>query len=125
MPKIKISFISVIWIFALIYYKPAFFSPMIIAIIIHELSHILAAFLLNIRIKSFTLMPFGASIESARELSYREELLFSASALRADGEVFLDDMTKTQLEEETGKKIVIIPVDGECFLQAVAGKKKF
>jgi stage IV sporulation protein FB len=79
MPKIKISFISVIWIFALIYYKPAFFSPMIIAIIIHELSHILAAFLLNIRIKSFTLMPFGARIESARELSYREELLFSAA----------------------------------------------
>lgn len=44
---------------------------------------------------------------------------------RSGTEIFLDDMTKTQLEEKTGKKIVIVPVDGECFLQAVAGRKKF
>ena len=52
-------------------------------------------------------------------------VLLPSVMFRSGTEVFLDDMTKTQLEEETGKKIVIIPVDGECFLQAVAGKKKF
>lgn len=44
---------------------------------------------------------------------------------RSGTEIFLDDMTKSQLEEKTGKKIVIVPVDGECFLQAVAGRTKF
>lgn len=52
-------------------------------------------------------------------------VLLPSVMFRSGTEVFLDDMTKTQLEELTGKKIVIIPVDGECFLQAVAGKKKF
>ncbi len=44
---------------------------------------------------------------------------------RSGTDVFLDDMTIQELEEKSGKKILIVPVDGECFLQAVAGKRKF
>lgn len=37
-------------------------------------------------------------------------------------EVFLDDMTLTELMEKTGKKIKIVPVDGEEFIKAVLGR---
>lgn len=40
---------------------------------------------------------------------------------RSGTQTFLDDMTLTQLAEKTGKKIKIVPVDGECFVDAVCG----
>lgn len=52
-------------------------------------------------------------------------VLLPSVMFRSGTEVFLDDMTKTQLEEKTGKKVVIVPVDGECFIRALEGKKDF
>ena len=79
MTKIKISPISIIWLLALIYYKTELFLQMMIAVIIHELGHLISARVLKIPIKSFTLMPLGARMESAREISYTEEMIFSFS----------------------------------------------
>ncbi len=40
---------------------------------------------------------------------------------RSGTKTFLDDMTLEQVMEKTGKKIQIVPVDGECFVEAVCG----
>lgn len=50
-----------------------------------------------------------------------EELLFSASALRADGEVFLDDITPEQLSSELGVPVRAVESDGRAFICALLG----
>ena len=54
-----------------------------------------------------------------RELG--EELLFSASALRADGEVFLDDMTPDELSAALGVPARAVESDGYSFISAALG----
>ena len=54
-----------------------------------------------------------------RELG--EELLFSASALRADGEVFLDDMTPDELSKILGVPVSPSSDTGEGFICSVLG----
>jgi putative radical SAM enzyme (TIGR03279 family) len=54
-----------------------------------------------------------------RELG--EELLFSASALRADGEVFLDDMTPDELSAALGVPVRAVESDGYSFISAALG----
>ena len=52
-----------------------------------------------------------------------EELLIPSSALRAEGDVFLDDMTPEQLSEKLG--VPVTPTDSEasCFISNVIGLK--
>lgn len=50
-----------------------------------------------------------------------DELLFSASALRADGEVFLDDMTPEELSDRLGVQAKATESDACSFIRAVLG----
>ena len=51
-----------------------------------------------------------------------EELLFSSSALRADGEVFLDDMTPQELSKKLSVKVRAVDANGTSFISAVLGE---
>lgn len=77
MKKVKISPLSLIWFTFLLFSKTPFILPMICAIILHELGHILSAFILKIKIQSFELSILGARITTKESLSYIDELLFS------------------------------------------------
>lgn len=50
-----------------------------------------------------------------------DELLFSSSALRADGEVFLDDMTPQELSSALGVSVRAVDNDGASFISALLG----
>ena len=50
-----------------------------------------------------------------------EELLFSSSALRADGDVFLDDLTPAELSKKLGVPVTPSESNGEAFIRAVLG----
>ena len=50
-----------------------------------------------------------------------DELLFSSSALRADGEVFLDDMTPDELSKKLKTPVRATESDGYSFISAVLG----
>ncbi len=50
-----------------------------------------------------------------------EELLFPASMLRADGDIFLDDMTPEELSRRIGVPVRPSPNDGEALLGAMLG----
>ena len=52
-----------------------------------------------------------------------EELLFPSTALRADGEVFLDDVTPKELSEKLGVPATPAESDGQSFICAVLGLK--
>ena len=50
-----------------------------------------------------------------------EELLFSSTALRADGDVFLDDITPDELSQKLGVPATPTESDGQSFICAVLG----
>ena len=50
-----------------------------------------------------------------------EALLFSSNALRADGEVFLDDLTPKELSDALGVPAIPVDSDGRAFICAVLG----
>jgi putative radical SAM enzyme (TIGR03279 family) len=50
-----------------------------------------------------------------------EELLFSSTALRADGDVFLDDITPEELSQKLGVPATPTESDGQSFICAVLG----
>lgn len=50
-----------------------------------------------------------------------DELLIPVNMLRAGEEYFLDDITISQLESETGTKITVVPGSGEGLFRALAG----
>ncbi len=77
MKKIKISPLSIIWAFFLVYFKTPYLIPLIFAVAIHELGHILIARILKIHLKSFEMSLLGARIESSDPLSYRDEFLLA------------------------------------------------
>ena len=56
---------------------------------------------------------------SGKELG--EELLFSSTALRADGDVFLDDITPEELSQKLGVPATPTESDGQSFICAVLG----
>ena len=64
----------------------------------------------------------GAS-DLFRELKGKtaDKLLITKSMLKADEEIFLDDVTLKEAEEKLGMKIVPVKNDGECFLMALLG----
>lgn len=59
--------------------------------------------------------------EQLAGLELGDELLFSASALRADGEVFLDDMTPKELSEVLGVPARAAESEASLFISAVLG----
>ena len=64
----------------------------------------------------------GAS-DLFRELSGKkaDRLLITESMLKADEDIFLDDVTITEAEEKLGMEIVPVRNDGGCFLAALLG----
>ncbi|MBP3369113.1 MAG: DUF512 domain-containing protein, partial [Clostridia bacterium] len=59
--------------------------------------------------------------EQLSDCELGDELLFSASALRADGEVFLDDMTPEELSDKLGVPVRATESDASLFISAVLG----
>ena len=54
-------------------------------------------------------------------LSEYDMLCIPENMLRADEDVFLDDMTLTELEEAAGIKAIVVPDGGEAFVRTVIG----
>lgn len=52
-----------------------------------------------------------------------EELLLPVNMFRAGEEYFLDDITKSRVEEELNVKVVIVPSEGEALLEAILGNE--
>ena len=77
MKKIKISPLCLIWLIFFIQFQGEFFLPFLCAIFLHEAGHIIVARALKIKIKYFRLSILGARIETAHELSYRDEFFFA------------------------------------------------
>ena len=77
MKKIKISPFSIIWIIFLMLSNTPFIVPLICAVLLHEIGHMLCAKLLKIKIKSFELSLFGGRIKTQKEPSYVDELIFA------------------------------------------------
>ena len=77
MKKIKISPFSIIWIIFLMLSNTPFIVPLIFAVLLHEIGHMLCAKLLKIKIKSFELSLFGGRIKTQKEPSYVDELIFA------------------------------------------------
>ena len=77
MNKIKISPLCLIWGIFLIQFQGQFFLPLICAVALHEMGHILVAQTLKIKIKYFRLSMLGARIETTDTLSYIDEFLFA------------------------------------------------
>ena len=50
-----------------------------------------------------------------------EELLLPVNMFRSGEEYFLDDVTKTELEQALHVKVVIVPKQGEALLRAILG----
>ena len=79
MPKIKISPLSVIYIFVLIKAKTPHLPALALAIVLHELGHLFCAKLLKIKIKGLNLSILGARIEARGDISYTDEFLLASS----------------------------------------------
>ena len=62
-------------------------------------------------------------IEQLKDEELGEEVLFSSNALRADGDVFLDDISPEQLSEVLGVPVTPADSDGHAFICAVLGLK--
>ena len=78
MKKIRISPLFFIWVIFLIQFQRQYLLPLICAVALHELGHIGVALILKIKIKCFRLSILGARMETATELSYRDEFLLAA-----------------------------------------------
>lgn len=79
MRKIRISFISVIWLAVSIYTSRELIIPLGLAIALHEAGHLLCATALGVKITRLTLSPLGARMELESDVSYKDELLIAAS----------------------------------------------
>lgn len=77
MAKVKVSLLSIIWLAFLIYSKTPYLLPMLCAVALHELGHLVFAVALSIKIKRFTISLLGARMETAGSLSYTDEMLLS------------------------------------------------
>lgn len=77
MPTVKTSFITILWAIVLVSSQTPYLIPTLAAVALHELGHILFAFLLKIKIKCFHLSLLGARLEIVGEISYKKELLLA------------------------------------------------
>lgn len=77
MPKIKISLFSVVWFAVLLLSDTPYLLPMLFAVLLHELGHLLCAVILKIRIRRFNMSMLGARFETEGKLSYTDEFLLA------------------------------------------------
>lgn len=74
--KISVGVFAVIMIITLSVASPRYFIPMLLAIALHELGHIVIARLINIRLRELKLGIFGAALSPESYLySYKKEIL--------------------------------------------------
>jgi NifB/MoaA-like Fe-S oxidoreductase len=55
-------------------------------------------------------------------VSLNQHLLIPDVMLRTGEEVFLDDLTVSDLEQHFKKKILVTPVEGQAFLDKILGR---
>ena len=67
------------------------------------------------------LITGGDVVEQLKDKHLGDELLFPSVMLRADGDVFLDDMTPDELGEKLGVPVRATESDGAKFISAVLG----
>ena len=77
MKRIKISILSIVWIVVLMLTNTPFIIPLLCAVLLHEIGHLLCARILKIKIKSFELSIFGGRIKTEKDPSYVDELIFA------------------------------------------------
>lgn len=77
MPKIKLEHVSFFYIALLFLSATPHLFELLCAIILHEVGHLIFAFILKLKIKAISLSLLGARIETDSELSYGEEFLFA------------------------------------------------
>ncbi|MBQ4274069.1 MAG: DUF512 domain-containing protein, partial [Clostridia bacterium] len=67
------------------------------------------------------LLTGGDVVEQLKDRELGDELLFPAVMLRADGDVFLDDMTPAELSERLGVPVCPSENDGAKLIAALLG----
>ena len=67
------------------------------------------------------LITGGDVVKQLKGKELGDELLFPSVMLRADGDVFLDDMTPAQLSEHLGVPVCATESDGAKFISALLG----
>ena len=77
MKKIRVSLTTMIWIILSLYSTSELFIPMVLAIALHEMGHIICARIVGARISRVTLSPLGARIELERDVPYKNELILA------------------------------------------------
>ncbi len=77
MKKIKVDPLTLICLAFMLFSNPSFALPMLLAILVHEMGHIVAAIALRVRIKRLHLSIVGARLEIDGSISYLEEFLLS------------------------------------------------
>ena len=70
------------------------------------------------------LLTGGDMIRALQGKELGDEVLIPASTLRHEGDIFLDDVSLTEMEEKIRKKVTPVPNDGEAFLRAALGLKE-
>jgi Zn-dependent protease len=77
MPKIRVDLMSLVWVMLIMYFKSEWIIPCTIAIVIHELGHILISVFLKIKIKCIRTSILGARLEMEGDISYLDEMLIA------------------------------------------------
>lgn len=67
------------------------------------------------------LLTGGDIAEALMDCGECDIVLLPQVMFRSGTETFLDNVTLSDVAKKTGKKIKIVPVDGECFVNAVCG----
>ncbi|MDO4719057.1 MAG: DUF512 domain-containing protein [Peptostreptococcaceae bacterium] len=68
------------------------------------------------------LLTAGDILRQLREREIGEELLLSRSMMKADEDIFLDNMSLREFEQNLGRRVRIVESDGEAFIRSVIGK---
>lgn len=68
------------------------------------------------------LLTAGDILRQLGEREIGEELLLSRSMMKADEDIFLDNMSLQEFEQNLGRRVRIVESDGEAFIRSVIGK---
>lgn len=68
------------------------------------------------------LITAGDIINQVKEVTLKEYVLIPDVMLRTGERVFLDDITVEMLEEKIQRKIIVTPVEGHKFIEAISGR---
>ena len=58
-------------------------------------------------------------IDSLKGIEIGENLVLSEDTLRAEKDIFLDDMTVSEMEKELNTKIIFTSISGEDFIDKI------